>query len=97
MAQVLKKGAASLEKRQSEAKSQRAQAELELQKAREADDLAYREKIDFKKLHKFDRQLAYVTLGISYLIYKAFAYHQTHRGHPDLWQKVYAAQCPRYS
>lgn len=92
MAQVLKKGAASLEKRQSEAQKQRPQAEMELRKAREADDRAFREKIEFSKLPKFSRTLTYITLGISYLIFKAITYRQTHPGHPDLWQKVRAAQ-----
>jgi hypothetical protein len=91
LAQALKKGASSLERRQIEAQNQRAQAELELRKAREADDRAYREKIDFSKLRKFNRTLAYLTLGISYCIYKAVAHRQTHPGHPDLWREVYAA------
>jgi len=73
LAQVLKKGAASLEKRQDEAKNEKAQVEKELREAREADDRAYREKIEFSKLTKFERTVAYVTMGISYLIYKAVA------------------------
>ena len=57
MAQALKKGASSLERRQDEAKNLRTKAELKLQKARDVGDRAYREKVDFSKLPKFDKTL----------------------------------------